>query len=76
MAASFLAQTSGQPNVGRNFIEPPGLDLSMVVERGNAVLLAWAGDYSPVKPLYQFSPRRSHRNTLWRLAVPVQSPKS
>jgi hypothetical protein len=76
VAASFLSQMGGQHNAGRTFIEPPGLDLSAVAEQGSAVVLAWAGDYSPVKPLYQFSPRRSHRNTLWRLAVPVQSLKS
>jgi hypothetical protein len=60
----------------RTFITPPGLDMSSVAGHGSAVLLAWAADYSPVKPLYQFSPRRSHRNTLWRVAVPVQSSKS
>ena len=76
MASSFLSQLGGGPNVARSFIAPPGLDLSSVAEHGNAVLLAWAADYSPVKPLYQFSPRRSHRNTLWRVAVPVQSQKS
>jgi hypothetical protein len=69
-ASSFLSQ------VGRNFITPPGLDISVVAEHGSAILLAWAGDYSPVKPLYQFSPRRAHRNTLWRMAVPVRSPQS
>ena len=47
-----------------------GLDLSAVVERGTAILFAWEEDYSPTKPIYQFSPRRTHRNTLWR--VPVQ----
>ena len=76
MAASFLSQLGGQHNAARNFITPPGLDLSGVAERGSAVLLAWASDYSPVKPLYQFTPRRSHRNTLWRLAVPVGGGKS
>jgi len=49
--------------------------LSSVVEHGNAVLFAWAGDYSPVKPINQFSPRRIHRDTLWRFAVPVLSKK-
>jgi len=58
-----------------SFIAPPGLDLSSVVEHGNAVLFAWAGDYSPVKPMNQFSPRRIHRDTLWRFAVPVLSKK-
>jgi hypothetical protein len=76
MATSFLSQLGGPQNPARNFVAPPGLDLSSVAEQGNAIVLAWAADYSPVKPLYQFSPRRSHRNTLWRLAVPVQTPKS
>jgi hypothetical protein len=76
MASSFLSQLGGAPNTMRSFITPPGLDLSSVAGQGSAVVLAWAADYSPVKPLYQFSPRRSHRNTLWRAAVPVQSPKS
>jgi hypothetical protein len=76
MAASFLSQLGGGPNAMRSFIAPPGLDLSSVAEHGSAVLLAWASDYAPVKPVYQFSPRRSHRNTLWRVAVPVQSAKS
>ena len=70
IASSFLSQ------MGRNFITPPGLDLSSVAEHGEAIVLAWAGDYAPVKPLYQFSPRRAHRNTLWRIAVPVRSPQS
>ena len=75
MAASFLSQLGSQQNAMRNFVTPPGLDLSSLVEHGSAVLLAWAGDYAPVKPLYQFSPRRAHRNTLWRIAVPVQKSK-
>jgi hypothetical protein len=76
MAASFLSRLRGGPDTMSRFIAPPGLDLSSVVEHGNAVLLAWAPGYAPVKPLRQFSPRRSQRNTLWRLAMPVQSLKS
>ena len=75
MAASFLSHLGGPQDTMSRFVAPPGLDMSSVVERGNAVLLAWAGDYSPVKTLRQFSPRRSQRNTLWRMAVPVESPK-
>jgi hypothetical protein len=76
MAASFLSRLSSPQDSMHKFITPPGLDLSPVAEHGNAVLLAWAGDYSPVKPLRQFTPRRSQKNTLWRVAVPVQSLKS
>ena len=71
MAASFLSQLSSQQN-SEHFIAPPGLDLSPALEQGQAVLLAWAEDYSPVKPIYQFSPRRSSRDTLWRVAVPIE----
>ncbi len=72
LAASFISQLGGQPN-NWSFVAPPGLDLSSVIEHGNAVLFAWASDYSPIKPMYRFSPRRSHRDTMWRIAVPVGS---
>ena len=72
MAASFLSYLGNPQNPMHHFISPPGLDLSSVVEQGNAVLLAWAGDYSPVKPLRQFTPRRTQKNTLWRVAVPIK----
>jgi hypothetical protein len=75
MAASFLSYLGGPQNSMGRFVAPPGLDLSGVLEHGNAVLLAWAADYSPVKTLRQFTPRRSRKNTLWRVAVPVQAAK-
>ena len=68
MALSFLA--SGDP---QTFETTPGLDLSSLPEQGEAVLLAWETDYSPVKPINQFPTRRSHKDTLWRVAVPVNS---
>src|SRR5262249_41633571 len=71
--ATFISQFGGsEENYMGSFITPPGLDLSHVIERGGAVVLAWADDYSPVKPMYQFSPRRSHKDTLWRVAVEVK----
>jgi hypothetical protein len=72
VAASFLSQLNGQENAMMNFEQPTGLDLSSVAEHGNAILFAWAPDYAPVAPLHQFSPRRNHKYTLWRLAVPVK----
>jgi hypothetical protein len=72
-AASFLSQLTRTSDSSRYFITPPGLDLSAVVESGDAVLLAWAEDYSPVKPLRQFTPRRSQKHTLWRVAVEARS---
>jgi len=68
VAASFVTQVTRNQG-GWNFVAPPGLDLSQTVERGNAVLLAWTPDYGPVKTMNQFTPRRSARQTLWRVPV-------
>jgi hypothetical protein len=72
VAASFLSQIAYEQTYGNYFVAPPGLDLSSLVQQGGAVLLAWADDYSPIKPMYQFTPRRSHRSTLWRVPVTIQ----
>ena len=79
VAASFLSELGkDQPQGagGFEFLSPPGLDLSSLVERGQAVLLAWSPDFSPAKPMNLFTPRRSHRDTLWRVAVSAGSPGS
>jgi hypothetical protein len=70
-AVSFMSQCHRQ-DYYNNFVLPPGLDLTPVTEHGGAVLLAWAEDYAPIKAMYQFSPRRSQRHTLWRVATAVQ----
>ena len=51
----------------------PALTSRPCAEQGNAVLLAWEPDYSPIKPINQFPTRRSHKDTLWRMAVPINS---
>ena len=72
MAASLVAYLNPRPDHGYGaFVAPPGLDLSSLVLRGDAILLAWVPNYAPMKPMNKFSPRRSDRNTLFRLAVPV-----
>jgi hypothetical protein len=70
-AACFLSQLYHH-QYENNFISPPGLDMSHVLDQGGAVLLAWAEDYAPVKPMYQFTPKRSQRHTLWRVAVDLK----
>jgi hypothetical protein len=65
-AVSFISNLPQE-----RFITPPGLDMSVQLERGNAVLLAWEPDYSPIRPLNQFPTRRSEKNTLWRVSVPI-----
>lgn len=73
MAASFVDQLRPGNNHGYNqFLAPSGMDLSPLVDRGYAVLLAWVDDFSPVKPMNKFSPRRSHRDTLLRVATVIK----
>jgi hypothetical protein len=66
IAVSFLSQSSQT-----RLSEPPGLDLSPVLDRGDAVLLAWSKDLAPIPSINRFKPRRGHRDTFWRLIVPV-----
>jgi hypothetical protein len=71
MAASFPSLL--RPAQGFvQFIAPGSLDLTPLLERGDAILLAWVPGYAPVKPMNRFSPRRGQRDTLFRLAVPVE----
>jgi len=71
MAASFIHLVNTQ-NSYENYGAPPGFDLNPVVQRGDAVLLAWMPDYSAVKSLNTFSALRNHRNTLMRVTVPME----
>jgi hypothetical protein len=72
MAVSFISQLNGAQAYQNNFVSPPGLDLSQLLEHGGAVLLAWAGNYAPIKPIYQFSPRRIQHDTLWRYPIKIE----
>jgi hypothetical protein len=73
IAASFLSQ-AGREQGGFHFLAPPGLDMTPFLNHGGAVLFAWAEDYSAVAPIRQFSARRNHKATLWR--VPIKVPPS
>jgi hypothetical protein len=69
VAASFVTLLNTPNNQWQSFSAPPGFDLNDAVDRGDAVVLAFAADYAPVKPLNQFTPRRNNRSTLFRVAV-------
>ncbi|HUR44308.1 MAG TPA: hypothetical protein VMZ27_00435 [Candidatus Saccharimonadales bacterium] len=75
-AASFVSRintsNNGFDGGYGSFTAPHGFDLSPLARRGDAVLLAWAEKYSPVKPLNHFNSRRGQRNTMFRIAGPVQ----
>ena len=69
VAASFVRQLNTSGNEWQNFSAPPNFDLNHLVQRGDAVVLAFVTDYAPVKPLNQFTARRNSRSTLFRVAV-------
>ena len=72
VAASFLSfiNNTGQES-WNNFTGPANLDLSRYAGGPYAILLAWDANYSPTS-LNQFTPKRFHRNTLYRLVTPVK----
>jgi len=57
--------------VREHFVGPSGFDLSGLLARGYAILLAWQSDTSPIQPMNLYAPRRSQRHTVWRIAVPL-----
>ena len=56
------------------FVAPGGQDLTELLHRGDALVLAWMPNYGPVPALNRFPAPRSRRDTLWRCAVPLSSP--
>jgi hypothetical protein len=73
VAASFIRYVQGVEPFQRSFIYPAGLDLSQLVARGDAVILAWdAGGSHAGSPLRRFNPPRTTQNAMLRLAVPVK----
>jgi len=56
----------------RGFMSPPGQELSDLLAQGDAVLMVWDPDQSPVaSPLLRSKTQRVARNNMYRLAVPV-----
>ncbi len=67
VAASFLRQAGGQSY--DSFVVPAGMDVSRPLEHGGAVLLAWVQDFSPIKPMNQFTPKRGFKHTFFRVPI-------
>jgi hypothetical protein len=71
-AASFLTYVNmGGQQTWNNFTGPANLDLTRFTSAGYAILLAWDSGHSP-SALNQFTPKRYHSDTLYRLVVPVK----
>ncbi|MEY2411382.1 MAG: hypothetical protein QOF48_4052 [Verrucomicrobiota bacterium] len=73
MAISFMSQLNTPSAQYNNLNGPPFFELSPIIQRGDAVLLAFAPDYAMVKSLNKFNARRNHRDTLLRVAVEVKN---
>lgn len=72
MVVSLLGELNAHQNEA-NLVISPGLDVSGVVTRGEAVLLAWSPSTTPVPSLNQAKTKRSAVNTLWRMPVAVKT---
>ncbi|HOK78690.1 MAG TPA: hypothetical protein PLW35_13345, partial [Verrucomicrobiota bacterium] len=67
-------QSAGPPGVSihRGFVSPPGQDLSDMLRKGDAVLLVWDPNQSPIPgSLIRSKLPRVARNNMYRLTVPV-----
>jgi len=52
-------------------LAPEGAELSSAIDRGEAVVLAWAENHAPIPPLRRFGTLRSQQNTLFRITLPL-----
>jgi hypothetical protein len=73
MAISFLGLAPEGNNSRDRFIIPERLDLSRLLDRGDAVVLAWDAGQGQCPPMNKFTPKRVNRDSLYRLAVPVST---
>ena len=72
IAATFVSQLGLYQGQQRAFIYPPGFELSPLIARGDAVLLAWDAGHSPTaSSMLKHKPPRRAQSTLYRVAVPV-----
>jgi hypothetical protein len=72
-AVSFLGETAEMGGARqRLFVSPAGMDLSPVVARGDAVVLAWVRDYAPVPTLRQFRTVRNQESSFFRIVLPAE----
>jgi hypothetical protein len=82
LAASFATQMTGGGGGGRNnpmyensqFVAPERFNLLPVLARGDAIVVAWDPGSVPVSSFNKFSPRRTKRDTFYRLSTPVEQP--
>jgi len=72
IAATFISQLGLYQGQQRAFVYPPGFELSPLIARGDAVLLAWDSGGSPTaSSMLKHKPPRRDQSTLYRLAVPA-----
>jgi hypothetical protein len=66
---SFVGQMADQMPHQRDCIYPDGTELSTLVDRGDAILLAWVPNHAPVASLRRFEAKRQAQGTLLRLTM-------
>lgn len=72
-AVSFIGELEQMAGVAqRQYLSPAGLDLSGMIGRGDAMVLAWVPGHDAVPTIRQFKSVRSQASTFFRMALPVE----
>ena len=75
LLASFVERIRGQaPEFGENFAAHSGFDLTQLVQRGDLVVFGWAPGQSLAAPIHRFTPARSQRDLVLRVAISSAAP--
>jgi len=73
LALSFVGLAGDQFAAQQQCLAPEGTELSSLIDRGDAVVLAWAENHAALPNLRRFRAIRSQQNTLYRVAIPLRT---
>ncbi len=75
LLASFVQRHArGRTDSGESFFSPAGFDANHLVERGEAMVFAWAPQQSVAPAIQRFAPTRMRRDAVVRAVLPVLTP--
>lgn len=74
ICTSFTGLMGGNDEGGRNYVSPPGLDLSALSHRGDVIVFAWMPDTSLVAPIPRFQTPLFKKHTLLRWVLSPVTP--
>ena len=67
----MLGNTYKLAGNGQNYVHQSNMDLTRHLDNGHAVLLAWSESDLGLQALNTFDPKRSSKNTMIRVLIPL-----